>query len=122
VLRQSQRSYERILRLTQRNPFCIIRVLVQFASQTICNVQSSRSVKRRMGYAVGPMMMGNRFNNQTIENGMFRLIDRRGPEGRRLNIAQPGRAGISREDDERRRRGTLPRYYPNLLSSCRVAA
>ena len=30
LLRQSQRSYERILRLTQRNPFCLIRVLVQF--------------------------------------------------------------------------------------------
>jgi hypothetical protein len=39
----------------------------------------------------------------------------RGPEGRWLNTAQPGRAGISRDDDERRRRGTLPRYYPNLI-------
>jgi hypothetical protein len=43
----------------------------------------------------------------------------RGPEGRWLNRAQPGRAGISREDDERRRRGTLPRYYPNLISHAR---
>jgi hypothetical protein len=43
--------------------------------------------------------------------GVCDLIEGQGPEGRRLNIAQPGRAGESKDDPERRRCGTLP----NLL-------
>ena len=47
---------------------------------------------------------------------MCYLILRQGPEGRRLNVSPARKGWVLEAKPERRRRGTLPRPTPNLIS------